>query len=102
AALVARHLHSFPTRRSSDLERLRRNGIGTLASAAIGLTSLVAAYAITPGGAATLLRNVLETSLVVAIAATVFVLYVGRESRKARSEEHTSELQSQSNLVCRL
>src|SRR2546427_4152961 len=26
----------------------------------------------------------------------------GRGSRPARSEEHTSELQSQSNLVCRL
>src|SRR5688572_32381108 len=26
----------------------------------------------------------------------------GRQYRKARSEEHTSELQSQSNLVCRL
>src|SRR2546427_12853920 len=26
----------------------------------------------------------------------------GNESQKARSEEHTSELQSQSNLVCRL
>src|SRR5688572_32296500 len=28
--------------------------------------------------------------------------FVGREYRLARSEEHTSELQSQSNLVCRL
>src|SRR5688572_32521869 len=26
----------------------------------------------------------------------------GREERQPRSEEHTSELQSQSNLVCRL
>src|SRR2546430_8304604 len=28
--------------------------------------------------------------------------HTGREIRRARSEEHTSELQSQSNLVCRL
>src|SRR2546427_6972192 len=28
--------------------------------------------------------------------------YVGTRSQKRRSEEHTSELQSQSNLVCRL
>src|SRR5688572_31594362 len=28
--------------------------------------------------------------------------YVGRQSCAQRSEEHTSELQSQSNLVCRL
>src|SRR2546430_6030599 len=29
-------------------------------------------------------------------------LHLIEECRKARSEEHTSELQSQSNLVCRL
>src|SRR2546430_10969155 len=29
-------------------------------------------------------------------------IQAGRELRKNRSEEHTSELQSQSNLVCRL
>src|SRR2546430_10879112 len=29
-------------------------------------------------------------------------LHLGRAERDARSEEHTSELQSQSNLVCRL
>jgi hypothetical protein len=66
------------------VKRFRRSGNGTLASAAIGLTALVAAYGVTPGGAASLLRNVLETSLVVAIGATVFVLSVGRESRTAR------------------
>ena len=66
------------------VKRFRRSGHGTLASAAIGLTALVAAYGVTPGGAASLLRNVLETSLVVAIGATVFVLSVGRESRTAR------------------
>ena len=66
------------------VERFRRKGYGTLASAAIGLASLVAAYAVTPGGAASLLRNLLETSLVVAIGATVFVLAAGRESRTAR------------------
>jgi hypothetical protein len=64
--------------------RSGRSGNGTLASAAIGLTALLAAYGVTPGGAASLLRNALETSLVVAIGATVFVLSVGRESRRAR------------------
>src|SRR2546430_4085632 len=33
--------------------------------------------------------------------ATAFASYLGRRSGR-RSEEHTSELQSQSNLVCRL
>jgi hypothetical protein len=65
------------------VERLRRRGIGTLASAAIGLTSLVVAYSVAPGGAASLLRSVPDTSLLVAIGATVFVLFLGRESRTA-------------------
>jgi hypothetical protein len=63
---------------------IRRTGIWALASAAIGLTALVAAYAVMPGGAASLFRNVLETSLLVAIGAMVFVLFVGRESNTAR------------------
>src|SRR2546430_10054149 len=32
----------------------------------------------------------------------LFALFVKRVERMERSEEHTSELQSQSNLVCRL
>jgi hypothetical protein len=66
------------------VERFWRRGYGTLASAAIGLAALVAAYAVTPGGTASLLRKVLETSLLIAIGATIFVLFVGRESRPAR------------------
>src|SRR5438270_4386168 len=57
-----RDLHSFPTRRSSDLPR-----------PAVGLDDV----AVHP-----------ERALA--------------ELRALRSEEHTSELQSQSNLVCRL
>src|SRR2546427_7354971 len=33
---------------------------------------------------------------------SAFSVYVGSAFRRIRSEEHTSELQSQSNLVCRL
>src|SRR4051812_18043622 len=65
------------------VERFRRSGNWTLASAAIGLTALVAAYAVVPRGAASLLRNIVESSLLVAIGATVFVLSIGRESRTA-------------------
>src|SRR2546430_9367861 len=37
------------------------------------------------------------------LAAHVFILHaLGRAAGHQRSEEHTSELQSQSNLVCRL
>jgi hypothetical protein len=60
-----------------------RSAHGTLASGAIGLAALVAAHGSTTGGAASLSRDVLETSLLVAIGATVLVLSVGRESRTA-------------------
>src|SRR6266481_3422250 len=62
-----RDLHSFPTRRSSDLQGRSRP---------CGLCSA---------------RHVPET----------FCLAQERE-RRCRSEEHTSELQSQFHLVCRL
>jgi hypothetical protein len=66
------------------VETFRRNGYGTVASAAIGLTAVVAAYTVTPAGAASLLRNVPETSLLLSIGAAVLVLFVGRESRAAK------------------
>src|SRR2546430_4328536 len=44
------------------------------------------------------LQNLLTLGLELAVKAGVFHQVVGR----GRSEEHTSELQSQSNLVCRL
>src|SRR5207237_6593629 len=59
-----RYLHSFPTRRSSDL----------------------ASTAQTLEGMPTMARTNTKTP----------------EQRNARSEEHTSELQSHLNLVCRL
>src|SRR5205085_10548359 len=58
-------LHSFPTRRSSDL--LKHCSASEVAAAITGI-----------------IRHCTEMQI------------------KQRSEEHTSELQSQSNLVCRL
>src|SRR5438270_10140519 len=74
-----RDLHSFPTRRSSDL--------GTL----LALQTAAASFA-GPG-----------TWLLLGIA-PARTAGRGKRSRisQVRSEEHTSELQSQSNLVCRL
>src|SRR5205085_10249945 len=76
-----RDLHSFPTRRSSDLRR----------------------------DAATPARVLLLAARKrLAVEVEVLGLEVRRERRgglvelRDRSEEHTSELQSQSNLVCRL
>src|SRR5207302_8423555 len=64
-ASAHRDLHSFPTRRSSDLAQ------GARATYHFELTA--------PGGRRT-----------------------GTRPAPARSEEHTSELQSRENLVCRL
>src|SRR5206468_11961279 len=91
----SRHLHSFPTRRSSDLSGFRQppSEESSLAGAVLPIyLSLLswsgcdqqccrASFATAGGGAQEL----------------------GWESnRKRRSEEHTSELQSRSDLVCRL
>src|SRR5688572_31607239 len=81
-----RHLHSFPTRRSSDLAP--RPEISTHS----------------------FFRSGWSHSCLVAVAhvqsnvRTIRSWQCARSPRsiRRRSEEHTSELQSQSNLVCRL
>jgi len=73
------------------VERLRRTGNWTLASAGIGLAAIVAAYAVVPGGAASLFRNVFETGFLLAIGATVFVLFLGRYvSKPSRSSARSA------------
>src|SRR5947207_8816484 len=68
-----RVLHSFPTRRSSDLH-IQGGG----------------------AGAAQVLMREIQHRLIVGIAVD------GGHEALLRSEEHTSELQSHSDLVCRL
>src|SRR5690606_42081103 len=88
APRVHRALHSFPTRRSSDLreknwaDRAYLNQIGCLVSIVIVTLGIPLDYIVYPDHFAqfTALR----------------LFEVGR------SEEHTSELQSRENLVCRL
>src|SRR5205814_9955103 len=67
-----RHLHSFPTRRSSDLPTPAHAGLGDPRFSAIGCLFIDDQIE----------RHVLR--------------------KKLRSEEHTSELQSLRHLVCRL
>src|SRR5262249_62075279 len=81
-----RHLPSFPTRRSSDLANLGFNRkhqqiVFAVQRAFYGLTSVRARIAVA------------QSSLDAARARTLV---------RPRSEEHTSELQSLTNLVCRL
>src|SRR5690349_4413974 len=76
-----RELHSFPTRRSSDL----RLTLGCLVESAVGRTLPVHGRR---------KRRVLVVPL--------DTLGSLPEGRPGRSEEHTSELQSRRDLVCRL
>src|SRR5690606_41683886 len=84
-----RYLHSFPTRRSSDLvspdgllrARLDEDNAGVLLEADYSVEPLVQAHFVRDR----------EDWITYALGGTT-----------PRSEEHTSELQSRENLVCRL
>src|SRR5688572_31705530 len=88
-----RDLHSFPTRRSSDLVaapyfvvyQLEEVGIGYLTYTVIALAGSTTGFFTSAWWGRT--GDVYGNQAVL---------------RWTRSEEHTSELQSQSNLVCRL
>src|SRR5699024_12299925 len=71
-----RYLHSFPTRRSSDLAF--STSAVVLKFCAFQLFKIDCAYL------------------------TLFRAFANTDSFNARSEEHTSELQSRFDLVCRL
>src|SRR5690606_41398890 len=77
-----RHLHSFPTRRSSDL---RRRAAGPIA-----------------GKPPTRRWQCGANRPISALMPTATILPPLAPFAAVRSEEHTSELQSRENLVCRL
>src|SRR5438132_10062449 len=80
------YLHSFPTRRSSDL---RDNSYTVPLVKNNKLAGL-------------LLRYDPRSQLMDAIPAPVIAHFLRDAAKPKRSEEHTSELQSHSDLVCRL
>src|SRR5690606_40436700 len=82
-----RDLHSFPTRRSSDLAWAAGIGEGVLVRWPAGCGGDRRARAEQPVECGVLCRIVVSRL---------------RLGRRHRSEEHTSELQSRENLVCRL
>src|SRR5699024_11484452 len=93
---------SFPTRRSSDLagrrapEGLREDGVAALVAAGAGLDVLVLAGA--PGAAG----GVGEGQFDALRPQIALEQALGAEDpQPTRSEEHTSELQSRFDLVCR-
>src|SRR5437867_6510006 len=87
SSVSTRDLHSFPTRRSSDLEEGSR-------------------LVVEDRGDAIVFRPVARLEdLGGSLSKTTTLermLKILDESRKDRSEEHTSELQSPYDLVCRL
>src|SRR5205085_12222557 len=77
------HLHSFPTRRSSDLGGSDEEKFDHPTQKPIELMRKP------------IVNHTRRGEL-------VYEPFLGSGTTQARSEEHTSELQSQSNLVCRL
>src|SRR5207237_10653360 len=88
ASTVARHLHSFPTLRSSDL----------IPALPVYVDSPMASGALQFYAQR---LNELDPDMKPA-ERDVRVFGTARKTRTSRSEEHTSELQSHLNLVCRL
>src|SRR5690606_40400177 len=97
-----RDLHSFPTRRSSDLPFLAASFISLtftrLTSTLILLSSanFRILFLVIPSKIRSLIGAVNKVSLTLK---NTFM--VPASSKYSRSEEHTSELQSRENLVCR-
>src|SRR5207249_11719992 len=95
-----RALHSFPTRRSSDLAALEAMARGkpVVATQVGGIPEIIQ-----PGVTGLLVPPGNDATLAQAIASLLANPTTAAEmGRNARSEEHTSELQSRFDLVCRL
>src|SRR5205085_8275393 len=86
-------LHSFPTRRSSDLVDVAARRCAEQAVPGAFLQDDLAALPFPSGS----INVIFAEGVLHHTDSTRDALH-----RLARSEEHTSELQSQSNLVCRL
>src|SRR5206468_12054287 len=96
------HLHPFPTRRSSDLEPktlIARLFLWGLAAGpwASGMNILIAHLFAPP------IESAQRDGAFFVAAILLFALVaLSALNEEVRSEEHTSELQSRSDLVCRL
>src|SRR5690606_40421847 len=97
-----RHLHSFPTRRSSDLGPETRGGTAncavTISDEAINSPVFSKANTLIAMNLPSLDKfylKVLDNGNIIFNSSLI-------KDKELRSEEHTSELQSRENLVCRL
>src|SRR5207302_7842462 len=89
------YLHSFPTRRSSDLVLLSQGR--SVGYAVVGALQ-------DPRKETLGYRDLFTVRVALRLPGEMTDLVLGRGAKEAgaRSEEHTSELQSRENLVCRL
>src|SRR5205807_9584451 len=100
-AYPPRDLHSFPTRRSSDLTgKIHRIGCNLIHREHCQGCPVVPIRT----EAAMTLASILDKFQlgVSADGQSCMMIFIDEEQRAIRSEEHTSELQSPCNLVCRL
>src|SRR5438270_7578540 len=86
---INRYLHSFPTRRSSDLDATSKH-----TPTPVHRSEHLAT--------ADRIEKHFRQGRLISIVAAFVSIGLSRKCSLRRSEEHTSELQSQSNLVCRL
>src|SRR5690606_41458733 len=91
-------LLSFPTRRSSDLVSI---GLGLLSKLQVGIALPPAITLICLARFWFLKPRTLREFIILVGTLGMILLWTGL-GRLMRSEEHTSELQSRENLVCRL
>src|SRR5262249_62360547 len=99
SSLALPALHSFPTRRSSDLSLMAISQDGNaISTASVGSEGAIGTIAGT-GFVRAFTRALVQ---VPGVASQMSVPHLRRDPRHLRSEEHTSELQSLTNLVCRL
>src|SRR5207249_9226736 len=91
-----RHLHSFPTRRSSDLKGSGNASVGMMCSTISHQESEE------PSSKIAKPRSCITSAVPVKMDSPSAFSPRGALTATTRSEEHTSELQSRFDLVCRL
>src|SRR5206468_12241647 len=94
-------LHSFPTRRSSDLVGNNSNLVINASSSNLHQLMLLASSLQAPRNQSPT-DNSANPPNIQGSATLNAVVQGTLQNPKIRSEEHTSELQSRSDLVCRL
>src|SRR5690606_40945428 len=102
ASDARRHRLSFPTRRSSDLKLCCLRLAAPIVGGAVAHFGAAAAHGIEDLERGNQLARGVDTHLEAIPAHLLDIPGQGVCTSTERSEEHTSELQSRENLVCRL